>query len=428
MPDSSNPNHYLFVKTDLAWPRTSGHDVHTYHLMRALAARGKKVSLVTQVAPSPQAIEGLTLESCRTWTEPISSPAGAPLSGLQERFRSYWGIEEEAIHAIARQAEQCQADVVVAVGLEALPLLAAVKNSVRVWYAADEWVWHHLSVFRWTDPSTWGHVKSAMITGLYEYSFRRVVDRAWVVSEADRVSMRLFAGIKEVDVIPNGVDTDHYKPLSQQPLDKSCTFWGRLDFEPNIQALQWFCKNVWPAVRERHADARFRIFGCQPVEEIQRLASVPGISLEANLPDLRPEIDRSQIVVLPFQSGGGVKNKLLEAASMAKPIVCSARACNGLVLPEESPLVVADRAADWVHALSRLWSDEPARASLGRAARSWVTQMHSWEHAADSAAAGIEQRSDRWQAEHPVNRASSHRKTQVRAGFPAWLSAAPSHG
>lgn len=375
--------HFLFVKDSLAWPRVSGHDVHSYHMLRALAELGHDISLTTRREPDEEALQGLQLTSQHLW-EPVGSHAPR-LSGWQERFRSYWGVENEAIDAISEQAGELGVDAVVAVGLEVLPLLAGVSGATRIWYAADEWVWHHLSVMKLRQPSTWGHFRSAAIKGLYEYTFRNVVDRAWVVSAADRRAMRWIAGIKHVDVVPNGVDPDHFAPRDCAELPHSCVFWGRLDFEPNIQALEWFCQTAWPRVVARVPDARFHILGFAPVPEVRRLADVQGVSLHDNLPDLRAEIARCQVVVLPMQSGGGIKNKLLEAAAMARPVLCSQRACNGLNLGSASALQTARSSQQWVDELIALWQSSDRRRQLGDAARRWVIEAHSWHTTAEIA-------------------------------------------
>ena len=82
------------------------------------------------------------------------------LTRLQERFRSYWGIETALIHALGRAARDCGAEAVVVVGLSVLPYLAGVQGRQRVWYAADEWAWHHLSQVRLFSPSTWPEIRA----------------------------------------------------------------------------------------------------------------------------------------------------------------------------------------------------------------------------------------------------------------------------
>src|SRR5262249_12513757 len=147
---------------------------------------------------------------------------------------------------------------------------------------------------------------------------------------ADRRAMRWVAGVRRLDVVPNGVDADHFCPLEVAAEPASCTFWGRLDFGPNVQALEWFCRKVWPEIRRRRPDARFVVYGFQPTAPVLALTGRDGIELIPDLPDLRGEVARHAVVVLPFVSGGGIKNKLLEAASMGKAILCSPRACTGL--------------------------------------------------------------------------------------------------
>mgnify|MGYP000899917535 CR=1 FL=1 len=249
----------LFVKDGFAWPRASGHDVHTYHMMRALAALGHDLGLLTAAVPPPEAVAGLPLSWSGTFPPKGEPPTGpAPSFGwLQEKFRGYWGVDPNRVSAVAATAAAFDADAVVVVGLHVLPYLGAVRGRARVWYAADEWFWHHASQVQPLRPRTWGEMKQAAVKGLYERAFRSITDRVWVVTEPDRRAMRWVMGARGIDVVPNGVDGEYYTPLVAEQVERSCTFWGRLDFGPNVQALEWFCGQVWPRVRAKHPDARF---------------------------------------------------------------------------------------------------------------------------------------------------------------------------
>ncbi len=389
---AGRPLRWLFVKERFAWPRASGHDVHTFGMMRGLCDLGHAVAVASVDPPPGPALAGLPLVARYCLAEgnpPVPADGAFPLllSKWQDKFRSYWGIPAERVRQVAAAAADCRADVVVVSGLNVLPYLGAVAGRVRVWYAADEWVWHHLSLvrpFRW---STWGELKPAVLKGLYERAYRRLLDRVWVVTGADARAFRWLAGVKRLDVIPNGVDAEYFRPKPGPQIPNSCAFWGRLDFGPNVQGLEWFCRNVWPAVRAKVPDARFRVFGFQPTQPVKALAGRDGVELTADLPDIRPAVRECQAAVMPFVSGGGIKNKLLEAAALGMPVVCTPRACSGLKgRPPFAP--VAD-AAGWVQELTRLWGDEPARRQLGEAARAWVTEHHTWTAAARAAADGI---------------------------------------
>jgi polysaccharide biosynthesis protein PslH len=361
-------------------------------MMRALAAAGHAIALATVQRPAAAAIHGLPLDRYDCLGEAIELNGDTPaprLSKLQEKYRSYWGIEPARVRAVGKAARDWQADAVVVVGLNVLPYLGAVEKSLRVWYAADEWAWHHLSLVRPLRPSTWGNVREALVKGLYERAYAPLLDRVWLVTDADRRAMRLVAGTDRLDVLPNGIDGEHFAPRSSPACDNSCTFWGRLDFGPNVQGLEWFCRRVWPKVRKAAPGARFTVYGFRPIDAVRALTGRDGIELVPDLPDLRDEIARHPVVVLPFVSGGGIKNKLLEAAAMGKAVVCSPRACGGLRLNGSLPLRVARSADDWTRELLSLWANPAERSGLGSAARRWVLEQHTWEAAARTALAGL---------------------------------------
>jgi glycosyltransferase involved in cell wall biosynthesis len=375
----------LFVKESQSWPRASGHDVHGFHLMKALAGRGHRVSLATVVRPTPQALDGLPLEACF----PLDGGGldRLRLSPLQRRLADYYPFKDEWGTALTAVLRERRFDAVVLVARHLLPVLSVVRGPVRVWYPADDPAWHHLSRLKLRDRRTWGELKEAAVNALYECAFRPCVDRVWVVSRQDRTAVRLFSGCREVDLMPNGVDADHYRPGGEPDLPTSCVFWGRLDFGPNVDALEWFLRAVWPAARAAVPAARLSLLGFSPTERVRELARAPGVELHPDLPDLRGEAARREVVVLPFVSGGGIKNKLLEAAAMGMPVVCTRRALTGL---KGKPAVrVTNSPAEWVRALASLWADAAARRELGRAARRWVVGHHTWDAAACTAEAGI---------------------------------------
>jgi glycosyltransferase involved in cell wall biosynthesis len=378
----------LFVKQALAWPRSSGHDVHTYYMMKALRGLGHTLGLATVQPVTEAALEGLNLERVFN-VDAAAAPNGAILSDsrLQRRFRSFWGVSEGQILAVRRLADEFRADTVIVSGLDALPYFPALSGMTRVWYAADEWMLHHLTQIQWRRGHVVAPLKAAAIKGVYERAYRKVIDRVWVVSEADRRAMRWGAGMAAVDVLPNGVDGDYFRPCDEVPEPRTAAFWGRLDFGPNVQALEWFCRRVWPLVRQQVPDARFTIIGFQPLPAVRELASGAGITLVSDLADLRPTARRHSVAVLPFVSGAGIKNKLLEAAAMALPIACTPTATRGL--RGNPPLVVASSPSSLASDLARLWQDESRRRRLAADARRWVLEHHTWEATARDAAAGL---------------------------------------
>jgi glycosyltransferase involved in cell wall biosynthesis len=378
----------LFVKHSLVWPRSSGHDVHTFHMMKACAELGHDVSLATVVPPEKPAIEGAQLR------ELIRLDGGSlpdtPLPGtfLQRRFRSFWGIEDDRVMALKLAVDRLKPDAVVVSGLDALPYFPALSGTIRIWYAADEWVLHHLSQLQLSLSSWREHVRDAVIKGLYERAHRHVIDRVWVVSEGDQRAMNRLAGIKHADLLPNGVDSHVFAPGGETVREKSAVFWGRLDFGPNIQALEWFCRRVWPLVRRQVPDGTVTIIGFQPTDHVRAMTGHDGIELRANLRDLRGEARSHAVAVMPFVSGAGIKNKLLEAAAMGIPIVGTAIAGRGL--RGKPPFALCTSPETFAEAIVHLWGNRAKREQMGADAREWVVTHHTWTETAREAMAKLE--------------------------------------
>jgi glycosyltransferase involved in cell wall biosynthesis len=378
---------FLFVKSTLGWPRTYGHDVHCYEMMRALRGLGHDVALATETTPSAAATTGLNLSA--QWTlDPDDDAPAVAMSYLQERYRSYWGVSHGRLGTVGRICDDWRPDVYVVVGLEVLPYLVIPPGPLRIWYAADEWVLHYASQLLSDPKGVVEHVKAGAIKGLYERAFGPLMDRVWVVSSAERRAMRLVSGCRNVDVIPNGVDTDTFRPDGSIPQSTSAVFWGRLGFGPNLQALRWFSGRVWPLIRQRESQAALTILGADPPEEVQQLHGRDGMTVVANLPDLKPAVNRHAVAVLPFVSGGGIKNKLLEAAAMARPVVATSRALSGL--RPDAPILVADDPEAFASAVLGLWRDPAKAAQLGESAREWVRTHHTWQATAEAAIRAIQ--------------------------------------
>jgi glycosyltransferase involved in cell wall biosynthesis len=311
------------------------------------------------------------------------------ISKWQNKFKNYWGIDDAMIRNYAASALDFNADIVVVSGLRVLPYLGAIPSKIKcIWYAADEWVWHHLSQMSLFRTKTWGEGRQAIDKGLYERAYRKRLDRVWVVSKKDARAFRWFAGIRKCDILPNGVDAEHYALGNETELPSSCIFWGRLDFGPNIQALEWFLRKVWPIVRSVKPEAKFDVFGFQPTAEVRQLCGASGVELFPDRPDIRAEVRQRAITVLPFISGGGIKNKLLEAAAMARPILATSRVLEGLA--GAPPIASAKSAADFAKELVALMKDAAKRRSLGDAARKWVVEHHTWAAAARIALEGLD--------------------------------------
>lgn len=214
-----------------------------------------------------------------------------------------------------------------------------------------------------------------------ERRFCRSADLVLAVSDRDRATMVRWGAMPSCVVIPNGVDTRYFMPTEEQ--DKTVPaahvlFTGTMNYSPNIEAMLYFCAEIWPRVLEREPEATLQIVGHSPPPEIVKLSNVRNVSVVGSVPDVRAYLARAQVVVAPLRIGGGTRLKILEAMAMARPVVSTSLGCEGLDLEAGKHLLVADQPEAFALQVTELLRDRTQRAALGGAARGLVTQQYDW--------------------------------------------------
>jgi glycosyltransferase involved in cell wall biosynthesis len=151
-------------------------------------------------------------------------------------------------------------------------------------------------------------------------------------------------------------------------------FTGAMDYWANVDAVRWFVQQVWPLLVAKQPELKFYIVGGKPTAEVQALAS-ENIIVTGRVHDVRPYISRAALVVAPLRIARGIQNKVLEAMSMAKPIVATGMAMEGINAPLHHALQQSDDAAAFAaHCLSMLEASPDAGSN-----RHWVLENFTWQ-------------------------------------------------
>ncbi|PKP87585.1 MAG: glycosyl transferase family 1 [Alphaproteobacteria bacterium HGW-Alphaproteobacteria-17] len=235
-------------------------------------------------------------------------------------------------------------------------------------------------------PLHWVHQREARVLGAYEAKVARRVDASLFVSEAEAALFRAHSGLgsDKVRAVENGIDTDRFDPaLTFDAVDGGegplAVFTGQMDYRPNIDAVRWFAADILPLIQRQDPAARFAIVGRAPTDEVRALAKLPGVIVTGEVPDVRPWLATADAVVAPLLLARGVQNKLLEAMAMARPVVASAAAAEGIDAVAGEHLLVAEGAEAMADAVGALFNDRAAAASMGQAARARMIARYGWD-------------------------------------------------
>ena len=232
-------------------------------------------------------------------------------------------------------------------------------------------------------PMNWVYRREADTLLAYERHVAATTDASLFVSEPEAALFRTLApesGAK-IGFFNNGVDTDYFSPERDyarpyQDGERALVFTGAMDYWPNIDAVQFFAAEVFPQLLAADPSLRFYIVGARPAPAVLALGAGPGVVVTGTVPDVRPYIHHADICVAPLRIARGIQNKVLEAMAMAKAVVVSPQALEGIDAVPGSELLLADGAAALAATLTGLLAQP--NASLGAAARAKVERQYSW--------------------------------------------------
>lgn len=211
----------------------------------------------------------------------------------------------------------------------------------------------------------------------YERQMIERTDFTSVVSQADLKEVGLDLNPK-VLCLPNGVDTDYFKPSRAEYEHGSLLFTGNMGYYPNVEATKYFCNSIFPGLLDSYPNLNFYIVGANPSKQVLRLAKQPSVVVTGTVPDVRPYYDRAHVFVCPLQSGGGIQNKVLEAMAMGLPVVSTLLSNGGIGAQHGKHILIADQPEKFAEHVMRLLKDSSLREKLGQAGQNFVRENFSW--------------------------------------------------
>lgn len=371
----------LFLAHRVPFPPDRGDKIRSFHILRHLAARAR-VHLVAFADDEadhdpPETFTGM-LASCtivprdksqrRAAVEALVGGKPVSLTAFADRRIAAAVAALRARHSIA-MTFVFSGQMAQYLGLDEPAIMDFVDMDSAKFasYAEDA-----------SGPMRWMMRREARLLGAFERDVAARVSASLFVSDAEADLFRVGGARGRVLAVENGIDAATFDPATVPPVAIArplILFTGQMDYRPNIDAVTWFARDILPIVRRRHP-ARFAIVGRAPTEAVQALAS-DDVIVTGAVDDVRGWLAAADVCVAPLKLARGIQNKVLEAMAMARPVVASAAAAEGI--DHAGTIRVADDAEGFAAGICDLLDDPAAAAALGASARTQVIARYGWD-------------------------------------------------
>ena len=197
------------------------------------------------------------------------------------------------------------------------------------------------------------------------------------VSDVDRDGMSSMVTPERISVVPTGVDLKkfQYDP-NLHPAGHDVVFTGSMDWEANIDGVEFFCKEVWPLVLAQVPAAKFLIVGRRPNQRVKDLASA-NVEVTGTVPAIEEYLRRASVFVVPLRIGGGTRIKIYEGMAVGKATVSTTIGAEGLDVTHGKDIILADDPSAFSNAIVSFLQHEALRRRFEAAAAA-TAQKYDW--------------------------------------------------
>jgi glycosyltransferase involved in cell wall biosynthesis len=227
----------------------------------------------------------------------------------------------------------------------------------------------------------------------------------FVVSDRDQKKLLEISSDSRIFVADNGVDCSFYsdesieraysvwlqkKPHSNEWLSQNTDFStdevkrnrllfvGSMDYHANVDAVEKFTKEVWPAIFAQNPQIIFTIVGRNPAAKILALANFPDIEITGTVEDVRPFYREAFAAVVPLRIGGGSRLKILEAMAAGVPVISTQLGAEGIEVKDRNNIIISESNEDFSNAVSELLKNKELNQYIINNARSFVIGRYDW--------------------------------------------------
>ncbi|RLC81797.1 MAG: glycosyl transferase family 1 [Chloroflexi bacterium] len=230
---------------------------------------------------------------------------------------------------------------------------------------------------KWLLGRDWRLLKS------YEGRLAREFDALLAVSPEDKAALQEAAG-QPVDatVIPIAIDTDEIQVVEREAEPGHILHIGTMYWPPNIDAVNWFVREIYPLIRQQRPDVQFDVVGSRPPADLLALNDTgQGINVTGYVEDPTPYQQRAAVMIVPLLAGGGMRVKILQSLAEGIPIVSTTLGCEGIGVTDGEDILIADEPGDFAAAVLRVLNDRALAQRLSHNGRRLAETRYDYRRA-----------------------------------------------
>ncbi|MDA9952540.1 glycosyltransferase family 4 protein [Chitinophagales bacterium] len=289
-----------------------------------------------------------------------------------ERFYS-----QEFLLALIQQLNKHKYDIIICEGVFLGPYLESIRN-----YSAAKVVLRAHNV----EHVIWKRLAASYKNGLKRFYLRRIMVPQYtryeeeVIQEMDAlipispVDEAYFQGVTRnpIKCIPVALDIFEKAAL---PSRFSVGFLGGLDWQPNVDGVKWFLKEVWKPFVADGKNVQLQIAGRNTPKEMFSW-DYNKVTVLGEVASAQAFLNSQSVIIVPLFSGSGMRVKIIEAMAFGKCILSTTIGAEGINCVDDEHILLSEYPQDWIRALEDLMTSSERVNRIGFAAKKLAEQEY----------------------------------------------------
>jgi len=379
----------LFLTTRFPFPPIGGEKLRPFHFIKHLS-KNWKITLVSFVESDIETrqVENcpLKLENTHTVSLPRIRSYINCLGGLFSKtpLEIPYYTSQKMHQLLQREVQTNKYDLIFCHLIRMAPYVEKITGIKKVLDMCDALSFRYgLSYQLRKGPSKLIELIESKRLANYESKISEKFDLNLIASIKDKTYLEQKVGAKGLTVVENGVDLEACEYSQVQTDYKKIVFFGNLRTFHNIDAVQYFYKEIFPLVKQKIQEARFVIIGACVPRCILKMAKDRSVSILSEVENMHPHISDACVSVAPMRIAVGVQNKILQSMASKIPVVTTTLGLGGLQARAGQDILVADNPRDFADKVILLMRNRPTGDSIRQDAYRLIRERYLWPDVVD---------------------------------------------